>query len=333
MITTNLAKILKYAAYAAKALCIMAVPALAAEPAHAQALDDENLGDIIYRAKLERIITYLSDSSMQGRATGSKGIMEAGRYITGEFKKYGLLPAGETYTDGFMAGTAIGRNIAGMIQSREGNDEYIIVTDHYDHIGILDGKTFPGADDNASGIAALLNIAEIFSAMDKAGKGPGKNIVFAALDAKELNMAGSAHFIKNSGIPADKIICNINIDQIGSVLAPPHADSNYVMVLGCESFRKTDLKKVLSLLNNKYGTYLDIDHSFYGSRTFYKIFYRLSDQDNFTKAGIPAILFTSGIHERTYKTSDTPDIISYPILKRRTELIFRLIQYLSENRP
>ena len=327
MITTNLAKILKYAAYAAKALCIMAVPALAAEPAHAQALDDENLGDIIYRAKLERIITYLSDSSMQGRATGSKGIMEAGRYITGEFKKYGLLPAGETYTDGFMAGTDV------MLRGMGNGVINIIVTAHYDHIGILDGKTFPGADDNASGIAALLNIAEIFSAMDKAGKGPGKNIVFAALDAKELNMAGSTHFIKNSGIPADKIICNINIDQIGSVLAPPHADSNYVMVLGCESFRKTDLKKVLSRLNNKYGTYLDIDHSFYGSRTFYKIFYRLSDQDNFTKAGIPAILFTSGIHERTYKTSDTPDIISYPILKRRTELIFRLIQYLSENRP
>ena len=277
-------------------------------------------------------MTWLSHDMNHGRATGTRDAARVARYIETHFRQYGLEPfcAGSFYQP-FLADSAsgtVGRNVIGFVPSAVPSDEYVLITAHYDHLGVLDGNIYNGADDNASGVTVLLNLADMFGTMKKTRTGPDKNIIFAALDAKELNMAGSKHFVDHLIIGKDSIICAINIDQIGTVIEPVHeADTNFVIVLGEQTLRRQD-RGLIDMCNRYYNIGLDIDHTFYGSENFTRLFYQLSDQIVFHEAGIPALVFTSGFHRHTYKTTDDPDIISYPVMKKRTLLIFYLTMML-----
>lgn len=317
---------------------------------------------IIYQAKQERIMTWLADDMNEGRATGTTSAQRVAWYISEMFRQYGLEPLfGDSFYHPFIADSVSGtrgRNVAGIIRSAVPSDEYVIISAHYDHLGILNGNIYNGADNNASGVTVLLNLADMFGTMKKTRTGPDKNIIFAALDAKELNMAGSKAFVetllkKESGrgrstkrhdeetsmpstlnptqfpeIPKEQIICAINIDQIGTTIEPVHeTDTSFVIVLGENTLRKGD-RGIIDMCNRYYNIGLDIDHTFYGSENFTELFYQLSDQTVFHNAGIPALIFTSGFHRHTYKTTDDPDIISYPVMKKRAILIFYTVMML-----
>ena len=287
---------------------------------------------IVYQAKQERLMTWLAHDMNHGRATGTRDAARVARYIETHFRQYGLEPFCEgSFYQPFLADSAsgtVGRNVIGFVPSAVPSDEYVLITAHYDHLGVLDGNIYNGADDNASGVTVLLNLADMFGTMKKTRTGPDKNIIFAALDAKELNMAGSKHFVDHLIIGKDSIICAINIDQIGSVLEPVHeTDTSFVIVLGEQTLRK-ESRGLIDMCNRYYHLGLDIDHTFYGSENFTRLFYQLSDQIVFHEAGIPALVFTSGFHRHTYKTTDDPDIISYPVMKKRTLLIFYLTMML-----
>ena len=287
---------------------------------------------IVYQAKQERLMTWLAHDMNHGRATGTRDAARVARYIETHFRQYGLEPFCEgSFYQPFLADSAsgtVGRNVIGIVPSAVPSDEYVLITAHYDHLGVLDGNIYNGADDNASGVTVLLNLADMFGTMKKTRTGPDKNIIFAALDAKELNMAGSKHFVDHLIIGKDSIICAINIDQIGTVIEPVHeADTSFVIVLGEQTLRRQD-RGLIDMCNRYYHLGLDIDHTFYGSENFTRLFYQLSDQIVFHEAGIPALVFTSGFHRHTYKTTDDPDIISYPVMKKRTLLIFYLTMML-----
>ena len=324
---------------------------------------------IIYQAKQKRILEWLADDMNEGRATGTVSGQRTAWCIADLYRQYGLEPLfGSSFYQPFIADSlngTVGRNVAGIVRSAVPSDEYVLISAHYDHLGILNGNTYNGADDNASGVTVLLNLADMFGTMKKTKTGPDKNIIFAALDAKELNMAGSKALVDKllseeestayttsgttdptaataadradsasspeeefPGIPKDRIICAINIDQIGTVLEPVHeADTNFVIVLGEKTLRK-EHRGLIDMCNRYYNIGLDIDHTFYGSENFTELFYQLSDQTVFHQAGIPSLIFTSGFHRHTYKTTDDPDIISYPVMKKRTVLIFYLTMML-----
>ena len=274
---------------------------------------------IVYQAKQERLMTWLAHDMNHGRATGTRDAARVARYIETHFRQYGLEPFCEgSFYQPFLADSAsgtVGRNVIGFVPSAVPSDEYVLITAHYDHLGVLDGNIYNGADDNASGVTVLLNLADMFGTMKKTKTGPDKNIIFAALDAKELNMAGSKHFVDHLIIGKDSIICAINIDQIGTVLEPVHeADTSFVIVLGEQTLRRQD-RGLIDMCNRYYNIGLDIDHTFYGSENFTRLFYQ-------------ALVFTSGFHRHTYKTTDDPDIISYPVMKKRTLLIFYLTMML-----
>ena len=289
---------------------------------------------IVYQAKQERLMTWLAHDMNHGRATGTRDAARVARYIETHFRQYGLEPFCEgSFYQPFLADSAsgtVGRNVIGFVPSAVPSDEYVLITAHYDHLGVLDGNIYNGADDNASGVTVLLNLADMFGTMKKTRTGPDKNIIFAALDAKELNMAGSKALVGRlqEREMTDSIICAINIDQIGTVIEPVHkADTNFVIVLGEKTLRRQD-RGLIDMCNRYYNIGLDIDHTFYGSENFTRLFYQLSDQIVFHEAGIPALVFTSGFHRHTYKTTDDPDIISYPVMKKRTLLIFYLTMML-----
>ena len=284
---------------------------------------------MINTSKQQRIIEYLSDDNLRGRATGTLQAQMVAKWLRDEFERYGLKPAvdGYYYQQFVVDSVRRGRNVVAMVPSRRPSDEYIIVGAHYDHIGSLNGYVYNGADDNASGVAVLLTLAEMYSVARNAGWGPDKNIIFVAFDAKEKDSMGAAHFVKNLPCPKDKIIASINIDQIGTTLEPLDKErpNPYFLIALGENYMKSGLQGMVDWVNWRYKVGLSIDHKFYGSEAFTEIAYNMSDQIAFRAAGIPCVYFTSGFHSHTYKTTDDPDLIDYPVLAKRTLLIFYVI--------
>lgn len=286
-------------------------------------------------------ISFLADSLCGGRATGTGKNMAAAFWICNKFKNAGLLPLTPGYTSHFTTPNgACGHNVLGMIPGSYTmpTDKYIIVGAHYDHIGTLDGKLYPGADANASGTVLLTSLADIFGEMKLMGKVYDTNIIFVAFDAKEMGMAGSEFIWKLidygmlkdpvTGTPITKnnISAMVNIDQIGSSISPVHRDRrDYMLMLGNDSLPK-DKRMNLEACNMLHGINMDLCLSYYGSKTFTEVFYRLSDQKVFVENGVPAVFFTSGITMNTNKTRDTAENLDYEVLHKRLKLIYHWIE-------
>lgn len=298
---------------------------------------------IITEDRLYREIAFLTDSLCDGRATGTKGAAEAAFWISRKFEKAGLLPVEAGYGLHFATQTgAAGHNIIGMIPGALTipRDRYIIIGAHYDHLGVLDGKMYPGADANASGTVVLTTLADMFGAMKEMGKVYDCNLIFVAFDAKEMNMSGSSVLWKlidygllkdpltGEAVTKDKISAMVNIDQIGSSISPVHGNRpDYLLMLGNESLPK-DKRMNLEACNMLHDTGLDLCFSYYGSKTFTEVFYRLSDQKAFVDNKVPAVFFTSGITMNTNKTRDTVDNLDMEVLEKRVRLIYHWIESL-----
>ena len=113
----------------------------------------------------KRHIDTLCSPAMAGRAMGSEGGEKARLYIADEFRKYGVRKRGIYYEQSFLHKTNTGKNVIGEISSGERNGDYIIICAHYDHLGMIDSRFYPGANDNASGVAALLELARVFGCL------------------------------------------------------------------------------------------------------------------------------------------------------------------------
>lgn len=305
--------------------------------------NDTAAHNLVWEERLRKRIGFLSDTLCEGRATGTRGGSEAAFWIAGRFRDTGLLPFGGTYAKHVFAGQGlVGHNIIGMLPGSLSRpcDSYIIIGAHFDHLGILGEKMYPGADNNASGVAAMLNLAEMFAAMRTAGRVYGKNIIFVAFDAKEMNMAGSEalwRMIENGeledplsgkAVTRDKIHAMANIEQIGSSLAPlASGRKDYLIALGLGTLAPGD-RDLLSLCNRFYGTHLELSDSYYGSEKFTEVFYNISDQKVFADNGIPAVFFTSGITLNTFKTYDSVSTLDLGVLRKRIILIFHWAEKL-----
>ena len=277
---------------------------------------------------MQNVVSFMADDYNTGRASGTPGNSRAEQFITSRFRQLGLKPFNWCYTDSFRyRDSLILRTVAGFIPASRQSDEYIIVSAHYDHIGEIKGTIYNGADDNASGVAALLGLAELYSRMKADGRGPLKNIIFVAFDGKELNLAGSRYFVKHLPVPAGKVVADINMDILGTDLVPTGKNREYLMAIdgGSMPFSCGENLKRLCL---KSDYRMDICLTFYGSRDFTRMVYRSGDHSSFARAGIPAVFFTSGFHQHTLKSTDDTDIMDFQLLRKRTLVIFNYINYL-----
>ncbi|MCL2726979.1 MAG: M28 family peptidase [Bacteroidales bacterium] len=294
-------------------------------------LKDDNLNRIT-EEKLKSHVYMLSDTTTRGRATGSAGATISANYIKHCFQRYGLMTYnGSSFFQSFRTGDVIGRNVVGMIRGRTYPMEFIVISAHYDHLGVLNGSVYPGADDNASGVALLLQVAELFARRARAGDGPLRSIIFVAYDAKELGLAGSAFFAGTLRVAPSRIMANLNIDQIGCTFEPPGRNPEYVLVLGADH-PSPDLRMIIDMANRYYGIGLDIDHTYYGSRNISNFFFQTGDQIHLAKRNVPSILFTSGINAHTYKPTDLPSHLNYTALKKRTQLLYLVANDLASRR-
>lgn len=279
-------------------------------------------------AGLVNTVSFLSDDLNTGRASGTIGNSRAERYISQRFKSLGLKPYRWNYTQSFLYKDSIVlRNVVGILTAAVPSDEFIVVSAHYDHLGELHGTIYNGADDNASGVAAMLGIAELFSRMKADGKGPAKNIIFVAFDGKELSLSGSKYFVKHLAFPYRKIVADINIDIIGTNLVPIGKNPNYIMAIGEESLPQR-YRGCLKNICLRKDYRMDAGLDFYGSKDFTRMVYQNGDHNSFRTVGIPAVFFTSGFHQHTYKATDDIDIIDFELLRKRTLVIFNYVNNL-----
>jgi Zn-dependent M28 family amino/carboxypeptidase len=295
----------------------------------------------VTQEKLEAEVGFLSDSLCMGRGVGTAGCVAAALWVAGKFEAIGLHKIGESWTHSFrLENGLIGRNVIGMLRgsSKELNDRYIIIGAHFDHLGILDGKIYHGADANASGTVAMTSLAQMLATTRSIGRNYRHNIIFVGFDAKEMSMAGSEalwKLIKNGqlkdplsgkAITKDKIAFMVNIDQIGSTLEPLNKDrKDFIIMLGGKSFRNS-YDNLLANVNSMYDLNMDLGFTYYGSENFTKMFYRLSDQRVFVDNRIPAILFTSGITMNTNKTWDKVGTLDMDVLQKRIYLMYHWVE-------
>jgi len=173
---------------------------------------------------LKEWISFLASDEMKGRKNGSPEMKNAALWIAEKFSEYGLKPAGvngeliQSYSYTSRSGAIEERNVIGII---EGNDpavknEYLVLSAHFDHIGIRRGakpdSICNGADDNAAGTCALIGIAK---ALSFSKEKPGRSIIFAAFSGEENGIRGSRYFVSNSPVPTEKMFINMNFEMIG----------------------------------------------------------------------------------------------------------------------
>lgn len=292
----------------------------------------KNAERVLTEETLRHRVAYLSDSLRAGRQTGTPGANWAIGWIGQQFAAQGLVPLGGSYYHGFRTGTGrLGHNVIGLLPGHKSS--CILVTAHLDHLGILGGKLYPGADSNASGVAAMLSLSDMFSHLRDLGRTFGSNILFVALDGKEQNLSGSETLWKEleaglllnpvtgSAFRKGDISLVVNIDQVGSTLSPLRSGRpDYLLMLSDASTGRRDL---LTTLNKSQGTGLELAFDYYGSKDFTRLFYRqISDQKVFLEHGVPAVMFTSGITMNNNKPYDNLSSIHFPILRRRVLLMF-----------
>lgn len=227
-------------------------------------------------------VKELSSDSYEGRETGTAGAAKAKNYIINEFKKLGVKPLGENFGQVFQFKEIQGENILGCIKGSATPNEYIVISAHYDHEGIKNGKIYNGADDDASGISALFAFAEYFQKYP-----PKHSVILAAFDAEEKGLVGSFYFVENSIIPKTQLKLNINMDMIS------RSDKKELFVVGPQHYPK--YKSMVENVETAGELSLKIGH---------KEWTHASDHAGFHQAKIPFIYFGVEDHEDYHKPTD-----------------------------
>jgi hypothetical protein len=273
----------------------------------------------------ENLYTLASDE-YEGRNTGEEGQKKAAEFLKKHYVLNGI-SSPITTTNYFQvvpesflpSGVHTSENVVAFIKGSEIPEEIIVVSAHYDHLGTNGNEIFNGADDDASGTVAVLEIAEAFQLAANNGHGPRRSILFLNLTAEEKGLYGSKWYVENPLFPIQNHIANLNIDMIGRVDEAHTNNPNFVYLIGSDKL-STELHNLSEEVNKKY-VQLDLDYTYNDENDPNRFYYR-SDHYNFAKNNIPIIFYFNGVHEDYHKATDTAEKINYEILTKRTKLVF-----------
>lgn len=212
----------------------------------------------------------------------------------------------------------IAENVLGFLEGTDKKDEVIVLTAHYDHLGVKDGVVFNGADDDGTGTTALIEIAEAFAIAAKNGHRPRRSILFMPVSGEEKGLLGSRYYTDFPVYPLANTVCNLNIDMIGRTDAN-HENGNYIYVIGSDML-STDLHEANEKANREL-TKIELDYR-YNNETDPNRYYYRSDHYNFAKNDIPCIFYFSGVHADYHKSTDTFEKIDMVKSTRITKLVF-----------
>lgn len=274
---------------------------------------------------LKRNVAYLTDSARLGRKAGSAQELDVARYLHNQLEKAGVFMLspedGEDFYLTVQGDTIHSRNVIGVVEGYDPKlkNEYVVIGAHYDHLGTSylkrDGEDqlqiFFGADDNASGVATLVEVAKQVAAQHYVFR---RSVIFALFGAEELGMVGSWYFLNRSFSEVDNIVAMINLDMVGrsgrdNRLQVYTADANI---------------ELMGIINTLSGRALSIAPQYTPTDYF------PSDHRLFYEKGIPVALFTSGVHRDYHTVRDTPDKLDYKQMESLVEYVFAMAQVLSD---
>lgn len=264
-------------------------------------------------------VETLSSDRYEGRKTGTKGAEIARTYLHKRFTEIGLLSFEQLkgYEQPFSFdknGEQInGKNMIGYIEGK--TDEVIVISAHYDHIGIIRNEIYNGADDNASGVAALLKFTEYF----KTNK-PQHTLIFAAFDAEEMGLQGSKAFVANPPVSLKKIKLNVNMDMIS------HNDKGELYA--CGTFKYPELKKYFITTRPSIKVLFGHDDPKTGPEDWTN----QSDQSSFNTKNIPFLYFGVEDHKDYHQASDEYKNINKTFFTDAAAAILEIINNIDKDR-
>jgi Zn-dependent M28 family amino/carboxypeptidase len=251
-------------------------------------------------------VRILSADDMQGRAPGTPGSEKARAYILSRFAQVGLSPIGDKFEQPFTyakrdGSTVQGTNLVARIKGTKGGAA-MVVSAHYDHLGVRDGQTYNGADDNASGVAGLLAVAEAFKA-----KPPKHDVILAVVDAEEGGLRGAKAFVAAPPVPLASIALNVNFDM----LSKNAKNELYVSGTAPFPYLKPILVKVATTapVTLKLGHDTDAD----GKDNNWT---NQSDHYAFAEKGVPWVYFGVEDHPEYHKPTDDFATVPQDFFKR-----------------
>ncbi|HTM55734.1 MAG TPA: M20/M25/M40 family metallo-hydrolase [Pirellulales bacterium] len=263
-------------------------------------------------------VAALADDTFEGRESGTRGGRAAGIYIVDHLKKFGI-PGGNTgggYHQNFGGGAS---NLLALV---EGSDpqlkqECIIISAHYDHVGYGNsrnsygptGLIHNGADDNASGVAGLLEVAQAVSLLPVA---PRRSILFAFWDAEEKGLLGSKHWIDHPTVPLARVRAMMNVDMIGRLR------NSRLTVYGVRT--SAGFRQLVSRQNDPSALLLNFSWELKGD----------SDHYSFYQRGIPIVMLHTGMHDDYHRPSDDAEKVNVDGLSRIAQLLFSVLVELAD---
>ena len=288
------------------------------------------LAPVFDPARLKAHVDWLADPAREGRGAGSKGLDASADYIAKAFEKAGLKPAGDygSWFQAFeMARKGEGdpyalKNVVGVLPGTDPKlaAHPVVIGAHYDHLGLgepdvrtgNEGKVHPGADDNASGVAVLLELAELLGRTLK----PRRSVVFVAFSGEEWGRKGSKHFAAGVRAAARRPYAMINMDAVGRL------GEKKLMVLGAES--ASEWPHIAMGVGFTTGVESEcISDGPAGS-----------DHVSFHEIGVPAVQVFSGLHTDYHAPGDTPDKVDADGLVKVATFVRESAVYLAErDRP
>lgn len=222
----------------------------------------------------------------------------------------------------------VGENVPFIVRGSEKPDEYVAVTAHYDHLGVRGDTIFYGADDDASGTTALLEMARVFSDAASNGNPPRRSILFMPVSGEEKGLLGSRYYSEHPLVPLEQTVADVNIDMIGRI--DPEHDSlgirDYVYVIGSDKL-SSELHAINEAANEEH-VQLRLDYRFNVPGEPNRFYFR-SDHYNFAKHGIPSIFYFNGKHADYHKPTDTIEKIDFDVMEKRTRLVFHTVWELA----
>jgi hypothetical protein len=276
--------------------------------------------EAITQELLRRHIEIISDDSMRGRATPSRGLDATAAYIAAQFQRFGLRPLGDGQSFIQSYPLPVDRNLKApnVVGVLDGSDpvlkgQFIVFSAHMDHVGVGEPQNgdsiYNGADDNASGTAAVLALAEAFS---RAKERPRRSIIFLTVSGEERGLWGSAYFASHPPVALDSMVGALNIDMIGRnwrdtivAIGKEHSD------LGANVDRIAAAHPELRLST--------IDDPWPNEQFYYR-----SDHYNFARRGVPALFFFSGTHGDYHGPDDEASEIDFEKEMRVARLLYHV---------
>ncbi len=214
-------------------------------------------------------------------------------------------------------------NVLGYLEGTDQKDEVIVISAHFDHIGISHegegDKINNGADDDGSGTVSVMQLAKVFAQAKKEGHGPRRSILFMTVTGEEEGLFGSQYYVEHPVYPLANTVADLNIDMVGRRDPEHNGKPDYVYVIGSDKL-SSELHEI-NERNNKAYTQLEFDYT-YNDENHPENLYRRSDHWNFAKRNVPIIFYFDGIHEDYHKVSDEVSKIDFDLMVKRDKAVF-----------